>query len=85
MDDLAMNSTPTPPRRSRQRGVSLLFAMITVVALSLAAVAMIRSVDTGTTILGNLSFKQDTLLAADEATRLAIKWLDDRQQMDSDG
>jgi Tfp pilus assembly protein PilX len=68
--------------RTAQRGASLLFAMITVVALSLAAVAMIRSVDTGTTILGNLSFKQDTLLATDEATRLAIQWLDERQQTD---
>lgn len=68
--------------RTGQRGASLLFAMITVVALSLAAVAMIRSVDTGTTILGNLSFKQDTLLATDEATRLAIQWLDERQQTD---
>ena len=53
MDHLAMNVTPTSQHRNRQRGVSLLFAMITVVALSLAAVAMIRSVDTGTTILGN--------------------------------
>lgn len=71
--------------RTAQRGASLLFAMITVVALSLAAVAMIRSVDTGTTILGNLSFKQDTLLATDEATRLAIQWLDERQQTDPEG
>lgn len=71
--------------RTGQRGASLLFAMITVVALSLAAVAMIRSVDTGTTILGNLSFKQDTLLATDEATRLAIQWLDEQQKTDPDG
>lgn len=70
------------PLRTGQRGASLLFAMVTVVALSLAAVAMIRSVDTGTTILGNLSFKQDTLLATDDATRLAIQWLDESQQTD---
>ena len=71
--------------RTAQRGASLLFAMITVVALSLAAVAMIRSVDTGTTILGNLSFKQDTLMATDEATRIAIQWLEERQGSDPDG
>jgi Tfp pilus assembly protein PilX len=80
---LSMNMSPL--LRHRQRGVSLLFAMVTVVALSLAAVAMIRSVDTGTTILGNLSFKQDTLMAADEATRLAIQWLEARQKTDPDG
>jgi Tfp pilus assembly protein PilX len=74
-----------PQHQRPQRGVSLLFAMVTVVALSLAAVAMIRSVDTGTTILGNLSFKQDTLLAADEATRLAVRWLEERHKTDPIG
>jgi Tfp pilus assembly protein PilX len=59
----------------RQRGVSLIFSLMTLVALSLAAVALIRSVDTGATILGNLSFKQDSLLAADEASSQAITWL----------
>ena len=67
---------PFHPSRRSQRGVSLVFSLITLVALSLAAVALIRSVDTGATILGNLSFKQDTLLAADEASRRAISWLD---------
>ncbi len=85
MDHPAMNVTPITLPRGRQRGASLLFAMITVVALSLAAVAMIRSVDTGTTILGNLSFKQDTLLATDEATRLAIRWLETQQKANPDG
>ncbi|MGY0193580.1 pilus assembly PilX family protein [Leptothrix sp. BB-4] len=75
---------PSHPVRTRlrhaaQRGVSLVFSLITLVALSLAAVALIRSVDTGATILGNLSFKQDTLLAADEATRQAIAWLDNNR------
>jgi type IV pilus assembly protein PilX len=66
-------------RRRAQRGVSLLFSMMTLVALSLTAVALIRSVDTGSTVLGNLSFKQDTLLAADEASREAVAWLDARK------
>ena len=64
-------------RRSAQRGMSLVFSLITLVALSLAAVALIRSVDTGSTILDNLSFKQDTLLAADDASRQAVQWLAD--------
>lgn len=89
MDFLAMHSPPSSlrpaPGRARQRGASLLFAMVTVVALSLAAVAMIRSVDTGTTILGNLSFKQDTLLATDEATRQAVLWLEDKRRNDPNG
>ena len=69
-----MNRAPLPIRRT-QHGASLVFAMITVVALSLAAVALIRSVDTGVNILGNLGFKQDTLMAADRATQKAVEWM----------
>lgn len=61
--------------RFTQRGVSLLFSLVTLVALSLAAVALIRSVDSGVLILGNLGFKQDTQFAADDASRAAIAWL----------
>jgi type IV pilus assembly protein PilX len=65
----------TQPTGRTQRGVSLIFALITMVALSLAAVALIRSVDTGTLVLGNLGFKQDSLQGADDASRTAINWL----------
>jgi type IV pilus assembly protein PilX len=74
---LCNSSTPNPTRLHAQRGVSLIFALITMVALSLAAVALIRSVDTSTLALGNLGFKQDTQLAADDAARIAIRWLSD--------
>lgn len=59
----------------RQRGVSLVFSLLALVALSLAAVALIRAVNTGSGILGNLGFKQDSLLGADDATRVAVDWL----------
>lgn len=65
---------PTAGAR-RQRGLSLVFALMTLVALGLAAVALIRSVDNGTLVLGNLGFKQDTLLASDDAVRTALDWL----------
>jgi Tfp pilus assembly protein PilX len=72
-----MNKAIIFPARSGvgQRGVTLVFALITLLALSLAAVALIRSVDTGSTILGNLSFKQDTLLASETASRQALDWI----------
>ncbi len=60
---------------ARQRGISLLFSLIALVAMSLAAIALVRSVDTGTLILGNLSFKQGTTSAADKAAEAAITWL----------
>ena len=45
----------------KQRGVVLFIALIALVAMSLAAVALVRSVDTATIIAGNLAFKQSEL------------------------
>ncbi len=59
-----------------QRGVSLLFALITLVALSLAAVALVRSVNTSSLIVGNLGFKQDSIAYAAQAAEAAIAFLD---------
>jgi len=63
------------PRRTAQRGVSLLFAMLTLAALMLTSLALVRSVDTNTLLLGNIGFKQDATATADQATRQAIAWL----------
>jgi len=65
----------TPSRGRRQHGASLLFALITLVALALAASALVRSVDTGAVVLGNLGAKKATAVAADRATQQAIKFL----------
>jgi Tfp pilus assembly protein PilX len=61
--------------RSAQRGVSLLFALMALVILGFGALALTRSVDTGTLIMGNLSFKQDTLAASSNGAEQAISWL----------
>ena len=58
-----------------QRGVSLLFALLALAAISLAAVALVRSVDSGTLLIGNLSFKQDATSAADRVAETARAWL----------
>ncbi|MDI1259492.1 pilus assembly protein PilX [Aquabacterium sp.] len=56
----------------KHRGVSLLFALLSLAALSLATVALVRSVDTSSVVMGNLGFKQDATAAADRATKKAI-------------
>ena len=61
--------------RRVQEGATLLFALMALVILGFAAVALTRSVDTGTLIMGNLSFKQDTLFAGNSGTEQAIAWL----------
>jgi hypothetical protein len=71
-------STPHPFRSAAaqaQRGVSLLFALLTLVALLLSTLALVRSVDTSSAVLGNIGFKQDATAAADQATRVAVGWL----------
>lgn len=68
-------ASPNVVRARVQRGVSLLFALLALVALSLATLALVRSVDTSALLLGNLGFKQDATSAADQAARQAINWL----------
>ena len=63
----------------RQRGVSLLFALLTLVALMVSSLALVRSVDTSALMVGNVGFKQDATAAADQATRQAITWMTDNK------
>jgi len=74
-----MRSLPNPPVERvhimKQRGVVLFFALISLLAIMLAAVALIRSVDTSTMIAGNLAFKQAATNAGDAGTEAAMNWL----------
>jgi len=59
----------------QQRGVVLFFALIALLAMSLAAVALIRSVDTSTIIAGNLAFKRSATMSGDAGVERGITWL----------
>jgi type IV pilus assembly protein PilX len=59
----------------RQRGVVLFISLIMLVAMTLAGIALVRSVDTTNLIAGNLAFKQGATLAADNAVELGRGWL----------
>jgi type IV pilus assembly protein PilX len=59
----------------RQQGVVLIIALIVLVALTMAGIALVRSVETGTIVAGNLAFKQGATLAGDAGTEKAIAWL----------
>jgi len=60
---------------ARQRGVVLFIALIVMVAMSLAAVALIRSVDTTSQVIGNLAFRQASILPANLAIEAATQSL----------
>ena len=53
----------------------MFIALIALVAMSLAAVALMRSVDTSTLITGNLAFKQAATSTGDSGPEGAILWL----------
>jgi type IV pilus assembly protein PilX len=77
---VAAGVTPTlkrcaRPHAKKQRGVVLFFALIAMVIMMLAAVALIRSVDTSTMIAGNLAFKQAASSSGDGGVTNAIGWL----------
>jgi type IV pilus assembly protein PilX len=60
------------PMRS-QRGVVLFIALIALVAITLASIALIRSVDTANVIAGNFAFKESTIHATDVGTETAAE------------
>jgi Tfp pilus assembly protein PilX len=71
------------PVRSGQQGVVLFFTLIALVVMSLAALALIRSVDTGTMIAGNLAFKQSATTGAEAGIEAAVSWLEATQMSTS--
>jgi type IV pilus assembly protein PilX len=60
---------------ARQRGVVLMIALIVLVAMTLAGIALMRSVDTTTIIAGNLAFQQSATSSGDTGTEAAATWL----------
>jgi hypothetical protein len=61
--------------RRTQEGVVLFIALIILVAMSLAGIALLRGVDTGTVIAGNLAFRQNTMFVGDMGVEAARAWL----------
>lgn len=61
----------------RQRGVVLLVALILMVAMTLAGIAMMRTIGTGVGIAGNLAFKETATSVADYGVEVARSWLTD--------
>ncbi|HRM67944.1 MAG TPA: hypothetical protein PLO71_00815 [Thauera phenylacetica] len=66
-----------------QHGIVLFTVLIALVVLSLASVALVRSIDTGTTIAGNLTFRQAATQAADGGSEAALAWI--QAQLDASG
>lgn len=64
------------PSRKPQSGVVLIISLIVLVAMTLAALALIRSADTGNLIAGNMAFQQAATHSAEVGIESAVTWLD---------
>ena len=75
-----LNLLSMPPSRgtprARQGGVVLMMALIVLVAMTLAGIALVRSVNTSNIIAGNLAFQQAATHAGDTGTEAAVGWLE---------
>lgn len=58
-----------------QRGVTLIIALIVLVGMTLAGIALMRSVNTSNIIAGNLAFQQSATQSADAGTESALAFL----------
>src|SRR4029450_482258 len=67
--------TPARPVPRRERGAILFIALIVLVAMSLAGIALMRSVDTNVLIAGNLAFRQGATSAGDWGIESARIWM----------
>lgn len=59
----------------KQNGLALLVAMIVLVVMSLAGIGLIRTVDTGGLVAGNLAFRKSATHSADAGVEAARAWL----------
>ena len=63
-------------KRRNQAGVVLILAIVVLVAMSLAAIALMRSTLTGNKVAGNLAFQQSATQSADVGVETAVSWLE---------
>ena len=63
---------PSGSVRSRQRGIALFVALIGMVLLSLAGIALVRSVDTTSSVATNIAFRQASVGPVSKAIEDAI-------------
>ncbi|MEO5844555.1 MAG: hypothetical protein ABIQ33_06905 [Caldimonas sp.] len=59
----------------RQQGVVLIVALIVLIIMTLAGLALLRQMGAGTSIAGNVAFKENATSVADRGTEAANAWL----------
>jgi Tfp pilus assembly protein PilX len=78
MDMKTTYRTFLPSPRRHQSGLALIVALIALVAMTLAGLALMRSVDTNALIASNIAFRQSTRESTDAGIEAARDWLLDK-------
>ncbi|MDR3299337.1 MAG: hypothetical protein LBU43_04900 [Candidatus Accumulibacter sp.] len=60
---------------ARQSGVVLIIALVVLIAMTLSALSLIRSVNMTNLISGNLAFRESAVLSAERGMEEALVWL----------
>lgn len=58
-----------------QNGIAIFMALISLMLVSLMAAALIRSIDSNNTVIGNIGFKQVAVSSGDMALDNALTWI----------
>ncbi|MCX7037102.1 MAG: hypothetical protein NT064_11130 [Proteobacteria bacterium] len=61
--------------RQQQTGMSMVIVLLALLLMALASVALLRSTDTATQVIGNLGFQKTALGQADGALKMAEDWI----------
>jgi type IV pilus assembly protein PilX len=66
---------PAAAAPRHERGATLIIALIILVAMSLAGIATMRSVDTSAIVAGNIAFRESAANAADQGLQAGHAWV----------
>lgn len=70
-----MKTTAQQPSRGHEAGVALPLALIILAVMILAAISLVRSVDTATLVSANLAMRQRAAQAGEQGIRDAFRWI----------
>lgn len=63
------------PSISKQNGSALLITMMILILMAISGLALLRSVDNGNLVAGNIGFKQAAIISADSALKDSVDYL----------
>lgn len=73
--DLPAQRAAKPLALKHQQGVTMVIALIVLVAMTLGGIALVRSVYTSNLIAGNLAFRKAAVSSGDAGVEAAVAWL----------